>query len=175
MDILYQNEEFCMEFSAKEVETELIDKLKSDFNVDMQIDYEGPNNSIDYISIEPEKDNLAIRFYGFETALYVFDEKIMLVDDNQLEKYTFSHTYGNVIYNGKLRILTHAEILSLLLDLIKCFVKCTEIKVEELEPKALDIELSVKKDYVLSVTTTDTKLKSMTFSNIRINFIVNGV
>ena len=116
MDILYQNEEFCMEFSAEELETELIDKLKSDFNVDIQIDYEGPNNSIDYISIEPEKDNLAIRFYGFETALYVFDEKIMLVDDNQLEKYAFSHTYGNVIYNGKLRILTHAEILSLLLN-----------------------------------------------------------
>ena len=53
MDILYQNEEFCMEFSAEELETELIDKLKSDFNVDIQIDYEGPNNSIDYISIEP--------------------------------------------------------------------------------------------------------------------------
>lgn len=171
MDILYQNDEFCMEFSAEEIETEFIDKLKSDFNVDMQIDYEGPNNSIDYISIEPEKDNLAIRFYGFETAVYVFDEKIMLVDDNQLEKYTFSHIYDNVIYTGKLRILTHAEILSLLSDLVKCFVKCTGIKVEKSEPRALDSESCVKKDYVLSVTTTDTKIKSQIFSNIRINFI----
>ena len=76
MDILYQDEEFCMEFSTEEIETELIWKLRDSFNIDIQIDYEGPNNSIDYISIEPEKDNLAIRFYGFETALYVFDEKI---------------------------------------------------------------------------------------------------
>lgn len=168
---LYQDEEFCMEFSVEEIETELINKLRDNFNIDIQVDYEGPNNSIDYISIEPEKDNLAIRFYGFETALYVFDEKIMLVDDNQLKKYTFSHTYGNVIYNGKLRSLTHTQILSLLLDLVKCFIKCTNLKVEVLETKAPVIESCVKNDYVLSVTTTDTKLNSEIFSNIRINFI----
>lgn len=175
MDILYQDEEFCMEFSTEEIETELIWKLRDSFNIDIQIDYEGPNNSIDYISIEPEKDNLAIRFYGFETALYVFDEKIMLVDDNQLKKYTYSHTYGNVIYDGKLRCLTHAEILSLLLDLIKCFIKCTNIKVDISGTKAPDTESYLKNDYVLSVTTTDTTLHSKIFSNIRINFIVNGV
>ena len=168
---LYQDEEFCMEFSVKEVETELIDKLRDNFNVDIQVDYEGPNNSIDYISIDPEKDNLAIRFYGFETALYVFDEKIMLVDDNQLKKYTFSYTYGNIIYNGELRSRTHTQILSLLLDLVKCFIKCTNVKVEVLEANAPCIESYVNNDYVLSVTTTDTKLNSKIFTNIRINFI----
>ena len=94
---------------------------------------------------------------------------------NQLKKYTYSHTYGNVIYDGKLRCLTHAEILSLLLDLIKCFIKCTNIKVDISGTKAPDTESYLKNDYVLSVTTTDTTLHSKIFSNIRINFIVNGV
>ncbi len=169
MNTLYQDEEYCMEFSTEEIETELIHKLRNTFNVDIQVDYEGPHNSIDYISIEPEKDKLSIRFYGFETALYVFDEKIMLIDDNQLKKYTFSHTYGNIIYNGKLRSLTHTEILSLLLDLVKCFVKCTDIKVEVLENKVS--ESGIQNDYVLSVTTTDTSPNSKVFSNIKINFI----
>ena len=33
MDILYQDEEFCMEFSTEEIETELIWKLRDSFNI----------------------------------------------------------------------------------------------------------------------------------------------
>lgn len=155
MDILYQDEEFCMEFSSEKIETELIGKLRDSFHIDIQLDYEGPNNTIDYISIEPQKDNLAIRFYGFETSLYVLDEKIMLVDDNQLKQYTYDHTYGNVVYSGKLRNLTHVKILSLLLDLVKCFINCTSVKAEILETKAPNMKSYHKNDYILSVTTTD--------------------
>lgn len=175
MDILYQDEEFCMEFSSEEIETEFIGKLRDSFHIDIQVDYEGPNNTIDYISIEPQKDNLAIRFYGFETSLYVLDEKIMLVDDNQLKQYTYDHTYGNVVYSGKLRNLTHVKILSLLLDLVKCFINCTSVKAEILETKAPNMESYHKNDYILSVTTTDTTLHSKIFSNIRINYIYNDV
>ena len=175
MDILYQDEEFCMEFSSEEIETELIGKLRDSFHSDIQVDSEGPHNTIDYISIEPEKDNLAIRFYGFETALYVLDEKIILVDDNQLKQYTYDYTYGNIVYDGKLRSLTHSRILSLLLDLVKCFINCTSIEVKVPETKAPNMELYHKNDYVLSVTTTDTTLHSKIFSNIRINYIYNDV
>ena len=79
----------------------------------------------------------------------------MLVDDNQLKQYTYDHTYGNVVYSGKLRNLTHVKILSLLLDLVKCFINCTSVKAEILETKAPNMESYHKNDYILSVTTTD--------------------
>lgn len=168
---LYKREEFCMSFSAKEVEEGFIAKLKNIANISIQADYEGPNGSIDYVCIQLKNTDLAIRFYGFETAIFIYNEKIMLVDDVQKRKYTLDHIYGNVVYAGSLRELTHEEILELLFELTKCFIECIGVKVEVRAVAPLTADSYGENSYKISVFLEQSSIESKVFSNIEINFV----
>ena len=162
-----------MTFSIEELQREYIDKIKAAANAAIQIDYDGPGGTIDYIDFTFEKNSLSVRFYGFETALFLFDEKIMLVDDIQKTKYTLDHTYGNVVYDGALRNLTHSEILRLLAEITECFIDCVGVTVisQEIVPSTVD---SVGKNhYKIYVSTEkpETGAKTKIFSNIEIVFV----
>lgn len=160
-----------MSFSAEEVEENLITKLRNTSNIKVQPDYDGPNGTIDYLQIESEKCNLAISFYGFETSIFIFDEKIMLIDDLQKRKYTLDHTYGNIIYAGSLRNLTHREILKLLVELTECFINCSNVHVEIAEVTPSTIDSCGENNYKILITVAEIQTESKVFSNIKIDFV----
>ena len=78
---LYQKEEYCIVFSTEDIQTEYIEKLKQFVDSQIQVDGDGPDGTIDYITFECGANTFAVRFYGFETALYINEEKLMLVYD----------------------------------------------------------------------------------------------
>ena len=49
---LYQKEEYCMVFSTEDIQTEYIEKLKQFVDSQIQVDGDGPDGTIDYITFE---------------------------------------------------------------------------------------------------------------------------
>ncbi|UIO43441.1 hypothetical protein LOY85_04580 [Brevibacillus brevis] len=60
-----------------------------------------------------EKQDLFISFNGNQTSIFVRDEELMFIDESTKGSYTTSDTFGNAVYEGTLRNLTHAEMLTL--------------------------------------------------------------
>lgn len=168
---LYQKGEYCMMFSIEDIQTEYIEKLKQFVNGQIQVDYDGPDGTIDYVTFECGANTFAVRFYGFETALYINEEKLMLVDDWQRTRYTVDHLYGNVVYGGSLRTRTHKEILGLLLMLTRCFIGCSGFEVTEIPVRPTDCELYGGSAYRLVISNANVELEYMEFENIKVQFV----
>ena len=128
------NSLWCMEFSNDEIRKYLICELeRSQINCSCMIDDEYvdkySNKNFEYITFDGEKQDFFISFYGCETSIFIYDYKIMFIDDNEKNFYTIEDTYDNIVYEGKLSHLTHEEIFKKLVSVIKLLYGCKKLTV----------------------------------------------
>lgn len=151
MKDLYEKNSYCMNFSNEEIEKYLLTPLREKTEVmigtssDEMHKYYTGKEKIEYVSLDGERENYRIHFYGFQTSIiisdetaapnrtYTFNEEFMFIDDQSKENITSSHTYKNIVYEGTLRDKSHVEILFLLCEFVNILNGAKNIKVEETE------------------------------------------
>ncbi|WP_156829709.1 hypothetical protein [Paenibacillus ginsengihumi] len=130
----------CMHFTNEELWKYLIAKFENNPSVairtlsddDREIEITS-STPIQCICFDGEKQDLFMSFNGNQTSIFVCDAEIMFIDEHSKGLFTTSDTFGNVVYEGNLRNLPHVEILSLLSDVISCFIGAEEVKIIEQE------------------------------------------
>lgn len=127
---------YCMKFSNKELKDYLISEIERKTMSKVRILSEDAeeidvdsDEKIDMIVFDGEDENLYISFYGVHTSIFVFDKEIMFIDENSKGIYTSSDVYDNVVYEGKLRKMSHLEMLQMFAELILCFMESNAIEV----------------------------------------------
>ena len=83
----------------------------------------------DYITFDGEKQDFFISFSQCEVSIFINEDKIMFIDDNEKKFYTIEDTYDNIVYEGSLIDLSHEEILKKLVSIIKLLYGTKEMKV----------------------------------------------
>lgn len=135
MKEIYQ--EYCMRFTNEELEEYMIGYLVDHSWERESIRFLSENgNEIDTDSSDTigtivfdKEENLFINFYGIHTSIFAYDEEIMFIDEDSKGIYTSSDVYGNVVYEGKLREMTHEQMLKMFSHIILCFADATEVHV----------------------------------------------
>lgn len=136
--------DYCMQFTNEELEKEIIQEFINVPEVEIKYLSEsgkllegGSLEPIETICFDGDSENIFVNFLGIETDIFVFDKEIMLIDESAKGTYTSSDVYHNAVYEGELRKLSHADILRLIMDMVKCFIGATDLDIiEEPVPKS---------------------------------------
>ena len=137
----------CMEFTMDEIKEHLIARFENQPGVDLAILSDGEMmdlenvEQIDGLCFDGLQQEIAISFYGIQTSLYIKDKEIMFIDDEAKRTYTSEDVEGNAVYEGRLRQMSHPEILGLLGDMIDCFIGTRTVDLKAIDlPKEAPIE-----------------------------------
>lgn len=133
--------EYCMKFSNEEIKKYMIEYLLvnewndgwirclSEDGDELGIN---PSEKIGTIVFDGEDENLFINFYGIHTSIFVYDLEIMFIDEDSKGIYTSSDIDYNVVYEGKLREMSHEEMLHMFSEIILCFAGATDVSMTQL-------------------------------------------
>ena len=176
MDDLYNNAQECMEFSNKEIIEYLVKpaqlfeevdiRLATDTKEDVAWDTE---EAIRYVTFDDDEE-FFVGFLGRETILDIVREEFMFIDDISKPRVTSSDTYGNVVYEGRLRNKTHKEILRIIYDLFVIVKGTKELKIEETIIKEEGFQYP-QCDYVVRIKKDTDEKSVIQFENIK--FVIN--
>ncbi|KPV58252.1 hypothetical protein QJ48_17370 [Paenibacillus sp. A3] len=173
--------EWCMQFSNEELYKYLITKFDGNLDViirtlsDDEQEVEITSNiPIQFICFDGDNQDLFISFYGNQTSIFVKDEELMFIDESTKGTYTTSDTFQNVVYEGTLRNLTHAEMLTLFAEVITCFIGGIEVEIIEKEvpcdKQYKQYDYYKPHSYEINVKNNNLDRKKKTFENITINY-----
>ncbi|MBG9941414.1 hypothetical protein ABE237_05525 [Brevibacillus formosus] len=173
--------ELCMQFSNEELYKYLITKFDTNRDViiktlsedDQEVEITS-NIPIQFICFDGDKQDLFISFNGNQTSIFVKDEELMFIDESTKGSYTTSDTFGNVVYEGTFRNITHEEMLTLFAEIITCFIGAIEVEIIE---KEVPSDKQYKKydyykshSYEINVKNNNLDRKKKVFENITINY-----
>ena len=119
------NKNWCMDFTNYEIRKYLIDKIKEITDVRYIVNDE-------YISADCEKDYECVTFDGIkqefyvsftkcQTSLFINNNEIMFIDDEEKKFYTSSDVDDCIVCEGTLNDKSHKQILELMFDFINLF------------------------------------------------------
>ncbi len=172
--------EYCMKFSNEELKR-IFDKMKHEEVFAEIICLAGDGSRIDFDSdskIETiafdEEENIAIMFRGFQTSIFAYDKEIMFIDENSKGTYTLSDVFGNVVYEGKMREMSHEQMLRMFVKIVSCFIDASSVQVTQLEISETSgyqkYNYYEPHQFVIDVENGHADRKSWTFENITINY-----
>ncbi len=171
--------EYCMKFSNKELKKYLYDKLCENNNIYIQcISADGDemditsSEKIDTIVFD-ERENVSIMFLDYQTSIFAYDIEIMFIDEDSKGTYTASDVYDNVVYEGKLREMSHEEMLQMFFEIILCFVNAETVSMTQLDVPGDKYKMyNYYKPYmyIIEVKNNHTMEKTNVYENITINY-----
>lgn len=131
--------EYCMKFSNKELQNMIKYLIENSWNKNLIrfLSEDGHeigetlSDRVETIVFDGEDENLFINFYGIHTSIFVYDEELMFIDDKSRELYTSSDVYDNVVYEGKLREMSHEQMLQMFADIVLCFADAIGVSVTQ--------------------------------------------
>jgi len=177
MDNLYHKEQYCMEFSNREI-LEYLVKLAQVFeDVDIRLATDTQEEAsweteeaIQYVIFDNKDEEFYVRFLGYETAVFIVNEEFIFLDDIAKPEVPGSDTYGNVVYEGRLRNKSHKEILKIIYELFLIVKGTRELKIEETVVKQEGIHYP-QCDYVVRIKKDTNEKSIIQFENIK--FVIN--
>ena len=171
--------EYCMKFSNEELKKYIYDKISE--NIDIQIQCLSENEEqvditsnarIETISFD-EKENVSIMFFGYQTSIFVYDAEIMFIDEDTKGSYMSSEVYGNAVYEGKLREMSHEEMLQMFSEIILCFIDAAGVSLTTLdvpENKYKKYKYYTPHMFILDVENNHLTQKVNVYENITIKY-----
>ncbi|HAG42628.1 MAG TPA: hypothetical protein DCL31_03640 [Clostridium sp.] len=173
--------EWCMEFSNEELYKHLIAKFDNNSDVIIKSLSEDDDEveimsdiPVQFICFDGDKQDLFISFYGNQTSISIKNEEIMFIDESVKNTYTTSDTFGNVVYEGTLRNLTHIEMLMLFSEVIMCFIGAIEVEIIEKElpydKQHKEYNYYKSHSYEINIKNNNSERKQKVFENITINY-----
>lgn len=172
--------EYCMKFTNKELKNAFEKQFSEGGNSkiiciaedESKVDFES-DSKIETIAFD-EEENIAIMFLGYQTSIFVYDKELMFIDENTKGTYTFSDVFGNVVYEGKMRKMSHEQMLSMFVEIVSCFIEATSVHIIQLDvPETSGYQ---KYNYyephmfIIDVENNHVNKQSQTFENITINY-----
>ena len=100
---------FCNKFS-EEIRSQIIYIAEDGGEADLE-----SGKKIETIAFDKE-ENISIMFLGHQTSIFAYNQEIMFIDEASRESYTISDVYGNVVYEGKMREMSHEQMLDFFLN-----------------------------------------------------------
>ena len=174
--------EYCMQFSNEELKINMIEYLISRswnnelircLSADGDALEVGSSEKIETIVFDGNAENLFIKFYDIQTSIFVHDTELMFIDEDSKGIYTASDVYNNVVYEGKMREMSHEEILHMFSEIILCFKEATDIHIVQSDiPKESRYEkykYYTPHMFVVNVENGNADRRSKIFGNITIN------
>lgn len=130
---------YCMKFRNEEIKKDFYDKFSKEIQAKIiciaedgaKINF-GSGRKIETIAFD-EKENIAIMFLGYQTSIYVYDKELMFIDEDSKGTYTISDVYENVVYEGKMREMSHEQMLSMFVKIISCFLDAISVHILQLD------------------------------------------
>lgn len=172
--------EYCMKFSNEELknafEKQFSEKVCSKIicitEDESKVDFES-DGKIETIAFD-EEENIAIMFLGYQTSIFAYDKELMFIDENSKGTYTFSDVFDNVVYEGKMRRMSHEQMLSMFVEIISCFIDATSIHITQLDvPETSGYQRYNYYEphlFIINVENNHADRQSRTFENITINY-----
>lgn len=132
--MIFPSHDSCMIFSNDEIRTYFICELeKCNITCSCIVGERYVNKDVaenyDYITFDGEKQDFFISFSRGEASIFINDDEIMFIDDNEKRYYTIEDTYDNIVYEGSLTELSHKEILMKLVSIIKLLYGSRKMRV----------------------------------------------
>lgn len=170
--------EYCMKFSNEELREYLYKQISKNVLEIKCLSENGDEiditseTKIETIAFD-KTENVAIMFWEYQTSIFVYDEEFMFIDEKSKESYTSSDVYGNVVYEGELRKMSHEQMLQMFADIVLCFVDATGVNVMQ-----SDVPENTYKSYryfephifVVNVENNHSKRKTKIFENVTIHY-----
>jgi hypothetical protein len=134
------NEELleCTNFSNDEIFKYLITPFTKYDHVDLRISNEDDqiispdsDEKIMYICYDGEKEDLCIHLYKHLIGLFFLNEEIMFINDNIRGHICSCDTFANIVYDGELCSKSHAEVLTMIANLVQLLLDIKEVKILE--------------------------------------------
>ena len=172
--------EYCMKFKNEEIKKDFYDKFSKEIQAKIiciaedgaKINFES-SRKIETVAFD-EKENIAIMFLGYQTSIYVFDKEIMFIDEDSKGTYTISDVYENVVYEGRMREMSHEQMLGMFVKLISCLFEATSVHITQLEVPELSgyhvYNYYEPHMFIIDVENSHAEKHSQTFENITINY-----
>lgn len=181
---MIDNDFYCMDFSNEEVENFFIRHIKENTQKDIDIKmYSEEYKEISFNCAErinvitfDDEENIVIEFEKSKTSIFVFNEEIMFIDEKAKRySYTTNDIYGNVVYEGKIRDLTHKQMLNMFAEIILCVLEATSITIVDEDITNDEYEnayyyIETLKQYNIYVENQNSFQKNKIFKNINIYF-----
>lgn len=174
--------EYCMKFSNEELKKYMIEYLISnacDNKLFRFLSEDGDeieintSEKIGTIVFDGEKENLFISFYDIHTSIFVYEKEIMFIDEAAKNAYTSSDVYDNVVYEGKLREMSHKEMLEMFSEIILCFMDAEDVLMTELDAprnKYKNYKYYVPHMFLIEVENQNTVDRTNVYENIIIKY-----
>ena len=106
--------------------------------------------------------------------IYVFDKELMFIDEDSKGTYTISDVYENVVYEGRMREMSHEQMLGMFVKLISCLFEATSVHITQLEVPELSgyhvYNYYEPHMFIIDVENSHAEKHSQTFENITINY-----
>lgn len=135
-----KHKEYCMKFSNEELRKYMVEYLINNSWYNKLIRFlseDGDEIAIDSsekigtIVFDGFDENLFINFYDIHTSILVYDIEIMFIDEDSKGTYTSGDVYNNVVYEGKLRELSHEEMFKMFSEIILCFRDAEDVSMTQ--------------------------------------------
>lgn len=174
MSIKYTN--YCMQFNNDELLDDFIKKFDSYQNLfikcltedEEEIDFSS-NKKIETILFD-ESEKIFITFYGYQTSIYISDIEIMFIDESTINTYTSSDVYNNILFEGKLREMSHKQILQMFCKLISCFFDSQDIVVKEILDESIEHKYFSAYKYFIQVINHNNLHKQYVINNLFVDY-----
>lgn len=130
------SDNWCLNYSNDEIRAYFISELeKSDIPCSCIVgdNYVGQdaNEPFEYITFDGKKQDFFISFCQCEVSIFFNEEEIMFIDNNEKKYYTIEDTFGNIVYEGNLNNLSHRQILTFFVSIIKFIYGSEKITVKK--------------------------------------------
>ncbi|MBQ8983541.1 MAG: hypothetical protein IJ079_08115 [Lachnospiraceae bacterium] len=167
--------ELCMNFSNAELKSYLIDKMTPFTDVkcivnDQYVSYDC-NDDFEYITFDGTIQEFYISLHKFQTCIFINNEEIMFIDDEEKKHYTWSDVESCIVYEGNLFGKTHKQILELIMEFLNIFRGSSNMIVKK-EIIQTDEKCSYTKyKYYINVNNPNVGSGKYQFDNIIINVV----
>ena len=150
------NENWCMDFSNNEIRRWLIDAMIAVADVkcivnDKYVSYDCEDD-FEYITFDGTRQEFYISLIKSHTSLFIHNEEIMFIDDEEKKYYTISDVESCIVYEGNLIDKTHKQILELILKFIKLFHHSTNMQVTKEKLSVGNENSYTKYKYIINIS-----------------------
>ena len=96
------------------------------------------DGKIDFVVFDGTDEDLFVNFFVDHVSVFVKDKELMFIDESNIDSYTSSDVYNNVVYEGRIVDTDHQSFLGKLAEIVLCFVDANDLAVEESKDDDLD-------------------------------------
>lgn len=168
-------ERWCMNFTNDEIKKYLIEQLKQNADVKYIVNDEYVSadcqEDFEYVTFDGTKQEFYVSFLKSQTSIFVDNNEIMFIDDNEKKYYTSSDVDDCIVYEGILNDKSHEQILELIMKFIHLFQGASNVEVVDVKVVEKSFASYTKKAYILNVENIYVNGGRYEFDNIVMNVI----